>query len=109
MMPTMNSHSVFSLPEFAALNIEARSSLSSLLCRALQGVVTHTDDDYERGNDDVNDTAHDDDHNNILEYEFDDPELWERCADTCDALYEHVSSYIASEQELKSRIQHRST
>ena len=95
----------FSLPEFAALNIEARSSLSSLPCKALQVVVTHTEGDYERGNDDVaNDT-----HNNILEYEFDDPELWERCADTCDALYEHVSSYIASEQELKSRIQHRST
>ena len=94
-----------SLPEFAALNIDARSSLSSLLCRALQGVVTHTEDDYERGNDDVNDTAHDDDdddHNNILEYEFDDPELWERCADACDALYERVSSYIASEQEMKS-------
>ena len=86
-----------SLPEFAALNIDARSSLSSLLCRALQGVVTHTEDDYERGNDDVNDTAHDDDdydHNNILEYEFDDPELWERCADPCDALYERVSSFI---------------
>ena len=102
----------FSLPEFAALNIEARSSLSSLPCKALQVVVTHTEDDYERGNDDVaNDTHNDDDnnHNNILEYEFDDPELWERCADTCDALYEHVSSYIASEQELKSRIQHRST
>ncbi len=67
-----------SLPEFAALNIDARSSLSSLLCQALQGVVTHTDDDYERGNDDVNDTHDDDDdHNNILKYEFDDPELWE--------------------------------
>ena len=57
-----------SLPEFAALNIDARSSLSSLLCQVLQGVVTHTDDDYECGNDDVNDTHDDDDdHNNIRE------------------------------------------
>ena len=57
--------------------------------------MTHTDDDYERGNDDVNDTHDDDDdHNNIPEYEFDDPELWERCADPCDALYERVSSFI---------------
>jgi hypothetical protein len=63
----------FSLPEFAALNIEARSSLSSLPCKSLQGVVTHTEDDYERGNDDVVNDTHDDDdnnHNNILEYEF---------------------------------------
>jgi len=27
-------------------------------------------------------------------YEFDDPELWERCADACDAVLDRVSSYI---------------
>ncbi|KAL3795819.1 hypothetical protein ACHAW5_004769 [Stephanodiscus triporus] len=72
-----------SLPEFAALNVEARRSLSSLLCRALDGVSrSHGDydDDYDydvRGDED---------------YEFDDPELWERCADACDALYDRVVS-----------------
>lgn len=73
-----------SLPEFASLNNEARQSLSLLLCEALEGSSSIPDD-------------HDDTikNNNIVSFEFDDPELWERCADACDALYDRVSAYIA--------------
>ena len=31
-------------------------------------------------------------------YEFDDPELWDRCAEACDALHERVTNYISNEQ-----------
>ena len=75
-----------SLPEFATLNSEAQSSLSTLLCEALTIVPS---DDSNGGGDDDNDTT---------EYEFDDPELWERCADACDALYDRVNDYITAEQ-----------
>lgn len=74
-----------SLPEFASLNNEARQSLSSLLCKALEGTDHLTQlqqmDDSGDGGD---------------AYEFDDPELWERCADACDALLDRVTSYITS-------------
>mmetsp|Transcript_18143 Transcript_18143/g.29727 ORF Transcript_18143/g.29727 Transcript_18143/m.29727 type:complete len:988 (+) Transcript_18143:46-3009(+) len=68
-----------SLPEFASLNIEARQSLTSLLCKALEGTAHLTQ--YQQLNGDE-------------AYEFDDPELWERCADACDAVLDRVTSYI---------------
>lgn len=68
-----------SLPEFATLNTEARQSLTSLLCKALEG---HQQMDNSGDGDDA--------------YEFDDPELWELCADACDALLDRVTSYISN-------------
>ncbi|KAL3821654.1 hypothetical protein ACHAXA_006074 [Cyclostephanos tholiformis] len=86
-----------SLSEFAALNVDARTSLSSLLCRALRGVSRYSGDDDDRHQDADGDISNEnDDDSGRFEYEFDDPELWERCADACDALYDRVSSYIAS-------------
>ena len=80
-----------SLPEFATLNSEAQSSLSTLLCEALTIVPS---DDNNGGGDD----------NDTVEYEFDDPELWERCADACDALYDRVNDYITAEQRRRGGI-----
>lgn len=51
--------------------------------------MTHTDDDYERGNDDVNDT-HDDDDNDVPTPVMHYTNVF------------HLSSYVASEQEAKS-------
>ena len=86
-----------SLPEFAALNAEARRTISSLLCRALGGIGRRgNDDDVYENDEDENDN----DENYV--YEFDDPELWERCADACDALYDQVSSHISSSSSSSS-------
>jgi ribonuclease D len=90
-----------SLPEFAALNADARTSLSSLLCRALRGVSRYSgdDDDVDDGgnsNENDGDDVDVDRQNDDTSYQFDDPELWEKCADACDALYDRVSYYIAS-------------
>ncbi|KAL7444519.1 hypothetical protein ACHAXH_008378 [Discostella pseudostelligera] len=79
-----------SLPEFASLNNEARQSLSSLLCEALEGLSSSSSDHVY--DDAINNN------NNSISFEFDDPELWEQCADACDALYDRVSSYIADSQ-----------
>ncbi|KAL3764366.1 hypothetical protein ACHAWU_006004 [Discostella pseudostelligera] len=79
-----------SLPEFASLNNEARQSLSSLLCEALEGLSSSSSDHVD--DDTIN-------INNNISYEFDDPELWEQCADACDALYDRVSSYIADSEQ----------
>eukprot|EP00571_Detonula_confervacea_P000668 CAMPEP_0172322716 /NCGR_PEP_ID=MMETSP1058-20130122/46705_1 /TAXON_ID=83371 /ORGANISM="Detonula confervacea, Strain CCMP 353" /LENGTH=1045 /DNA_ID=CAMNT_0013038533 /DNA_START=70 /DNA_END=3207 /DNA_ORIENTATION=+ len=75
-----------SLPEFASLNNEAQQSLSSLLCQALECAPSSDNHDDKTTND-----------NDEL-YEIDDPELWERCADACDALYDRVTAYISQEQ-----------
>lgn len=75
-----------SLPEFASLNNEARQSLTSLLCKALEGTAHLTQ--YQQLMADSGDGNDDD------VYEFDDPELWERCADACDAVLDRVTSYI---------------
>lgn len=86
-----------SLPEFASLNNEARQSLTSLLCRALEGTAHITqqhidntsDGNNNKGASNSNECSDEDD-----AFEFDDPELWERCADACDALLDRVTSYI---------------
>jgi exosome complex exonuclease RRP6 len=72
-----------SLPEFASLNNEARRSLTSLLCRALEGMAHLTQQQQQQ--------QHSDDD---AFYEFEDPELWERCADACDALLDRVTAFI---------------
>ena len=74
-----------SLPEFSSLNNEARQLLSSLLGESLEGLSMN----------DANDG--DNDKSSEL-YEFDDPELWDKCADACDALHERVTNYISNEQ-----------
>ncbi|KAL9188382.1 hypothetical protein ACHAXT_006760 [Thalassiosira profunda] len=71
-----------SLPEFSSLNTEARQSLSSLLSQALEGISTDEDAAMD----------------GVEDYEFDDPELWTKCADACDALYDRVSAHIAREE-----------
>eukprot|EP00984_Skeletonema_dohrnii_P019810 scaffold9537_cov111-Skeletonema_dohrnii-CCMP3373.AAC.3 len=73
-----------SLPEFASLNNEARQSLTSLLCKALEGTAHLTQHQQQMDDSGDGDDA----------YEFDDPELWERCADACDAVLDRVTSYI---------------
>ena len=76
-----------SLPEFASLNNEARESLASLLNDALAG-TSHLTQQQQL----MNDGSGDGDHT----YEFDDPELWERCADACDAILDRVTTYITN-------------
>ena len=86
-----------SLPEFASLNNEARQSLSLLLCKALEGLSSSSSTSAsERGHD--GDDDNNINSNNNIAYEFDDPELWEQCADACDALYDRVAVYIADSE-----------
>ena len=75
---------LMSLPEFATLNNEAQQSVTSLLCQAL-AVIPSDDDD---------DDTYTDNNSTETKYEFDDPELWEQCANACDALYDRVMNYI---------------
>jgi len=63
-----------SLPEFASLNYEAQSLLKSLLLEALDGEVETSDDGLE------------------------DPLLWEKCANACEALLDSVSEYLSGER-----------
>ncbi len=71
----VNKHTFrMSLPKFVALNGKAQRVLSSLLQRALGGLSGDNGDD-EKDNEMGNGPR-----------ELYNPELWERCADTCDAL-----------------------
>ena len=72
---------LLSLPEFATLHTEAQQTLSTLLCQALE-VIPLDDGEEEK----------------TKTMEFDDPHLWEQCANACDALYDRVTDYIATEQ-----------
>lgn len=63
-----------SLPEFAALNHEARQLMTSLLRETLE-IISPTTNNYD-------------------DLEFDDPALWESCADACDELRDRVMSYL---------------
>ena len=63
-----------SLPEFAALNNEARQLMTSLLRETLE-IISPTKNKYD-------------------DLEFDDPALWESCADACDDLRDRVMSYL---------------
>ena len=85
---------LMSLPEFSSLNNEACQSLTGLLREALECIGT-PDDGNEASVAAVSSTA------DMLE--IDDPELWEKCADACDVLYDRVSAYIANEQRKKDR------
>lgn len=69
-----------SLPEFSTLNYEAQSLLKSLLKEAL-----------------LDDTASDVGEDEGLE----DPLLWEKCANACEALIDSVSEYLSGEKEEK--------
>ncbi|KAL7546058.1 hypothetical protein ACHAWF_009400, partial [Thalassiosira exigua] len=82
-----------SLPEFASLNREARREVADLLSTALDAISVDGDGGTEGGggNDNDGDGA-------AKEYDFDDPELWERCADACDALCDRVSGYTSSRE-----------
>eukprot|EP01082_Thalassiosira_pseudonana_P005010 g4578.t1 g4578 contig15:1326820-1329624(+) len=73
-----------SLPEFASLNNEARHLLSSLLNQSLD-------------NDDDSDGME-------VETDFEDPQLWQDCADACDALLGRVTSYIAAVEKRRNGV-----
>ncbi|KAL7466463.1 hypothetical protein ACHAXS_006764 [Conticribra weissflogii] len=86
-----------SLPEFASLNHQARRSLSELLSLALNDTKDLLSlDDSGDGRNRTSDDDDDDDRRQWTNYEFDDPLLWEKCADACDALLDRVASYISS-------------
>lgn len=88
-----------SLPEFASLNHQARRSLTELLSLALNDTKNLISMDASGdGKSNTSDTS-DGNQQNLTKYEFDDPLLWEKCADACDALLDRVSSYISSARE----------
>lgn len=70
-----------SLPEFSSLNYEAQSLLKSLLREALDDSNSSTDNDEVEG--------------------LEDPILWEKCANACEALLDEVSEYLTGEKEQK--------
>ena len=77
-----------SLPEFSSLNYEAQSLLKSLLLAALD------DEDNNKHGSLIGDENND----GGLE---DDPILWEKCANACEALLDSVSEYLSGEKEEK--------
>jgi len=82
-------------PEYASLCNESRTILSKLLSEAIHA-ASSTDAAIMEEEDDG-----DDDEGIIDYYNFDDPTLWEKCADACEALLEHVEVYVQDAQEVR--------
>lgn len=71
--------------EFNSLCLESRSELAALLNKSLQSTATSTSSSSSK------ETA--------VDYEFDDPMLWETAAEACDILLERVDQHIQNVKE----------
>ena len=71
--------------EFNSLCLESRSELAALLNKSLQSTATLTSSSSSK------ETA--------VDYEFDDPMLWETAAEACDILLERVDLHIQNVKE----------